>query len=145
MIRYLVIIASAFAAPLSTVNPCEGLMAKAAWVRQPPPGQNHVAAYLVLINTGARSLRITNVHSPDFESAMLHETMYTDGQARMRHIPAIDLIPGSKFHAQPGGAHIMLTGPTQPIGTDRVVTLTFECAASGSLTISLPVRKDAPE
>ena len=145
MIRYFVIIASAFTVPISTVNPCENLTVEAAWVRQPPPGYTHVAAYVVFTNTGSQLLRIIGVQSPDFESAILHETIYSDGQARMRHLPAIDLTPGSTFHAKPGGAHVMLSGPKQPVSTDRMITLSFECATQGLLTISLPVRKDAPE
>lgn len=145
MIRYWIIIAGALTAPIAATEACEDLSAEGAWVRQPPPGHNHLAAYLVLTNSGARSMRVTGVHSPNFESAMLHETIYADGRAQMRHIPGIDLAPGSEFHAQPGGAHIMLSGPVEPIDAEREVSLTFECGASGSLTIKVPVRKDAPE
>ena len=141
MIRYWVIAVSAITAPISTIHPCEHLAAEKAWVRQAPPGHTHLAAYMRLTNVGHEPLRITGIQSPDFESAMLHETVYTDGQARMRHIPAIDLKPGAVFVAKPGGAHVMLTGPKQPVNAGTWVTLSLECSAHGSLTISLPVRK----
>jgi periplasmic copper chaperone A len=143
--RYLFIIACALTAPLSAVSSCEFLVADKGWVRRPPPGHSHVAAYAAFTNNGSRPLRITGVQSPDFESAMLHETIYKDGQARMRHIPAIDLAPGAEFRAEPGGAHVMLNGPRHSIDATQTITLSFECAAGGSLTISLPVRKNAPE
>ncbi len=145
MIRYLLIIASGFTAPINTVNSCEKLTAEGAWVRQPPPGHTHVAAYMTLTNTGSQPINLTGVQSAEFDSAMIHETIYVKGQARMRHIPTLALAPGSTVRAKPGGVHVMLTGPKRPIDAERVVDLRFECDTGGALTISLPVRRNAPE
>ncbi len=124
---------------------CEGLVAEGGWVRQPPPGSARAAAYIVLSNIGTTPLRITGVRSPDFTSATLHETLHSDGQARMRLLDGIDLEPGSSFRAKPGGRHIMLSGPTGPLGETVSIEVTFACGPASSLTASLPVRRKAPE
>jgi periplasmic copper chaperone A len=133
------------AAASGNIAACEGLMAEGGWVRQPPPGNARAAAYVVLTNTGTATVRITGVHSAAFESAMLHETVHSGVQARMRHLDGVDLEPGSSFRAEPGGRHIMLTGPAAPLGEKTSIEVIFECGSDAALTVSLPVRRDAPE
>jgi periplasmic copper chaperone A len=145
VIRRFFIIVVFLAAAGGKVAACEGLVSQAGWIRQPPPGNTRAAAYVVLTNTGAAGLRITGVHSPAFESAMLHETVHVDGQARMRHLEGVDLDPGSSFRAEPGGRHIMLTGPAAPLATNDKVEIILECSSGPALTVSLPVRGSAPE
>ncbi|MEE2982468.1 MAG: copper chaperone PCu(A)C [Pseudomonadota bacterium] len=141
----LLIMAVLLTAASGKLAACEGLVAEEGWVRQPPPGSRHAAAYVVLSNIGTTPLRITGIRSPDFTSAMLHETLHSEGQARMRLLDGIDLAPGSRFRAKPGGRHIMLSGPETPLGENVLIEVTFDCGPDSSLTASLPVRRNAPE
>jgi len=145
VIRLSLIFAILTAGPFHPAISCEGLEIESAWVRQSPPGLSVNAAYMVLRNSGTKHLRITEVRSSNYESAMFHQTVHTEGQARMRHIPEIELGPGSTFRAEPNGAHIMLNGPKQPIKTGKSVALNFECQSGNSSSILVTVREHAQE
>lgn len=124
---------------------CGGLEAGNAWVRQPPPGHEYAAGYVSLVNPGGEPVTITGVASPQFGHAMLHETRYEDGQARMRHLHAVEISAGERFEARPGGNHLMLGTPVEALAEGDVVTLVFECAGGGRLEVEAPVRRRAPE
>lgn len=139
---FLLVVATLLAGPAAA---CEGLEAMSAWVRQPPPGHEHAAAYVLLLNAGDAPVSVVGVSSPAFGSAMLHETRYEDGQARMRHLHAIELAPGERFEARPGGAHVMLGAPSVALDEGAEIDLTFGCDDGGSLTVTAPVLRRAPE
>lgn len=123
---------------------CEGLAVDHAWLRQPPPGSDVAAAYFEARNEGHEALTITAVGSPDFKGAMLHTTTVVDGRAEMRPQGDIELAPGARFSAAPGGAHVMLFEPHKPIAADGTLTLELRCAQGEPLVVALPVRRDAP-
>ncbi len=139
------IMAVLLAAVSGKLTACDGLVAEEGWVRQPPPGSTLAAAYVELRNIGTTTLHITGIRSADFNSAMLHETLHSDGQARMRLLDGIDLEPNSSFRATPGGRHIMLSGPTKPLGESVSIEITFDCGPDSSLTAYMPVRRKAPK
>lgn len=123
---------------------CAGVVVSAAWVRTPPPGASMAAAYLELDNRGRTPARIVGVESPDFESAMLHETRYVEGAARMRHVEAIELAPGAHFSAAPGGTHVMLMGARGQLESGTVVHLRLMCAGAAALDFAATVSARAP-
>lgn len=145
MIRLSLILAILTAALFHHAIACDGLEIESAWIRQSPPGLSVNAAYMVLRNGGTKDLRITAIRSPNYESAMFHQTVYTEGQSRMRHIPKIELTPGSIFQAKPNGAHIMLNGPKQPIEPGKNVALDFQCQSGNPFSILVTVRRTPPE
>ena len=70
----------AFALPAQA---CTGLKIEDGWIREPPPGSDVAAGFMTLRNTGPRPLTIAGASSPDFASAMLHETRTEGGTSRM--------------------------------------------------------------
>jgi len=128
----------------TAASACEGLVARDGWIRQPPPGSPHAAGYLVLTNEGEQEITIESVASPDFEAAMLHETRYSDGRAQMRHVHRLELAPGERVEARPGGLHVMLMRPRAELVTDGVIELDISCATGTPLAAWLSVRRTAP-
>lgn len=139
-------IAAVCAAALSgDLLACGGLVAESAWVRLPPPGHTHAAGYVTLRNTGAKAVQVLRVASPAFGTAHMHETIYRDGQARMRPAGIIELEPGDAFEAKPGGHHLMFSGPVQALSARDPVTIVFECADGATIELAAPVLRRAPD
>lgn len=134
-------------APATAMPPevCGGLRAESAWARQPPPGSQVVAGYLILRNDTETSIRVTGVESPDFEHAMMHETRVADGRARMRHLAAVEIPAGTSVSFEPGGAHIMLSRPQLPLGADTRLAVQLHCDSGQPLTVWLPLLRQAPQ
>lgn len=124
---------------------CTGATVTDAWVRRPPPGMTMSAAYFVVRNDGTAPLRIESISSVDFDSTMLHLTVYLDGEARMRHLEAITLAPGEEFRAAPGAAHLMIGKPRSDFGTLAVARFELHCAGGGTQSFVAPVRRTSPD
>lgn len=100
------------------------LIVAGCWLRQPPPGVDAAAAYLVLANQGRTAVRLTGVSSPLAHSVTLHESMETGGMSRMRPLAHLDLPAGGHIEFKPGGRHIMLQGLARTLAPgDRVPLL----------------------
>ena len=123
---------------------CDGLSVERAWLRQPPPGSDVAAAYFEARNDGASKLIIKSVASPDFKGAMLHATQVVDGRVEMRPQGDIELAPGARFVAAPGGTHVMLFEPAKALETGMSLTLELRCAEGEALKVALPVQRSAP-
>ncbi|MEQ8663068.1 MAG: copper chaperone PCu(A)C [Gammaproteobacteria bacterium] len=128
----------------SAAQACDGLVASAGWIRQPPPNASHAAGYVTLANEGPQAVVLSGVSSPDFEGAMLHETRYSDGRAQMRHVDTLTIAPGERMQARPGGLHVMLVRPRVTLAADALVEVDFLCATGAPLATWLVVRRDAP-
>ena len=81
-----------------------------AWVRSMPPGSNSTAAYFTIHNNTSEAIEVTGAGSAEFSSASLHNSVVTDGVAKMVKIPVLVVEPGESVSLEPGGKHLMLTG-----------------------------------
>jgi copper(I)-binding protein len=74
---------------------------------------------------------------------MLHEAVYEDGAARMRHRARIVVPAGGELVLAPGGLHLMLMKPRVALAVDEQVRLEFACG--DALTpVTFGVRRDVP-
>lgn len=102
------------------------------------------AGYLSITNTGDTADTLLKV-SADFARVMMHDTVITDGLARMQHLMAVDIGPGETIDFAPGGKHVMfmgLDGDPFEIGEEIPATLIFETA--GEIEIRFTV-SDIPD
>lgn len=82
-----------------------------AWIRPAPPSSQSMAAYFKLSNTSQIDIVITDVDSPAFEVAMIHETVIEEEIASMRHLESLTIPAGKNVVLTPMGTHMMLMGP----------------------------------
>ncbi len=115
-----------------------------AWIREAPPGATMMAGYANLANRGDARLVILAVESTAFESSSVHETVIVDGMSRMRELGRIDLDPGASVELAPGGKHLMLMQPSQPLAAGARVAMTFVMADNSRVDAEFVVRGIEP-
>ena len=96
-----------------STTPVNTLRSEKAWVRQAPPGHTHRCS----LYASSQTYRLTNRSALPVSKVRISNPpcctrpIYTDGQARMRHITGDRSETGRHmFFAKPGGAHVMLSG-----------------------------------
>ncbi|MSQ68173.1 MAG: copper chaperone PCu(A)C [Gammaproteobacteria bacterium] len=122
---------------------CPGLEVKGAWVREPPPASPGTAAFMSLHNAGASALTITGWRSPQFGTTMLHATLSSGGQTKMRGHAQLSMAPGEGIVLAPGGLHVMLMKPTGTLHEGEPVSLELSCGPQ-TTSFEMPVRREAP-
>lgn len=115
-----------------TLDSGVALVADDVVISTPRPGTSMTAGYLQLANRSDRPIRITSVKSPQFARVEMHETIVSDGVARMRPIESLTVGPGESLRFEPGGRHLMLMQPDEPLGD---VTLYFHADDAIVLTV----------
>lgn len=111
-----------------------------AWVALPPPGAPVTAGYFVLANPGATAVELVAIESPDFARVELHETVMSEGRARMQARPRLAIGAAGQVEARPGGLHLMLHDARRPLAAGTRVTLLFRLADGRALRASAEVR-----
>lgn len=123
---------------------CDGLSVENAWVREAPPVARTLVAYMDLSNRGDAPVTVTGIRAASiFSGSMLHGTEVVDGVSRMRHVDELPLQPGDQARLEPGGLHLMLFKPSQPLRAGDQVELLIDCMDQDALRISVPVRRAA--
>ncbi len=120
------------------------LVASGAWVRQAPSPALPLAGYVALGNAGLQPLRVTGARSPQFGRIEWHTSVVEDGVARMRALEPPSIEPGQVLQLAPGGHHLMLFEPAQPLAAGDVVELLFELDDGTTVTVPAEVRRGAP-
>ena len=108
--------------------------------RATAPSARTGAGYMTLTNIGTEADRLLAAEGEIAERIEIHQTVVTDGVARMQEqTEGLALEPGTTVVLEPGGLHLMMLGLTGPLneGDDVPLTLTFEQA--GEIEIELAV------
>ncbi len=110
----------------------EQLEIRDAWIKQLPPVVPVRAGYVSLVNTGNTPLRLVAASGEDFDHIELHETLTVDGTMKMLRREAFDIPPKGSLRLQPGGKHLMLFDPAQPLvaGKETAIELQFDDGGS---------------
>ncbi|QHQ27644.1 copper chaperone PCu(A)C [Xanthomonas albilineans] len=115
------------------------------WVRLPPsPAMPMAAGFGRLHNPCAHTLTVVSARSPAFAEVSLHETTLRAGVSRMREVDALPLAPGNDALLQPGGLHLMLMQPTQPLREGVRLPVTFVLDDGRQVQAELQVRAGKP-
>lgn len=115
------------------------------WVREAPLGVKVLAGYFTLENLTDKSLSLVDVSSPDFASAMLHQSVVINGVESMLPVNHLVIPGGGSVEFQPGGYHVMLMQPKKNLFAGDMVTLMLKFSDNSELAILAPVRRDPPE
>ena len=103
--------------------------------------------FITLSNAGKKTDRLLGAQSPAVESIEIHETQMQGGVMKMRALAKGVALPAGKTVAlAPGGIHLMLFGPRQPLvaGQSLPVTLRFEHAGAVEALFVVEPREPSP-
>ncbi len=117
------------------------LVIREAWVREGPPTAEVLAAYMTLVNNGSGDITVVGIDSPQFGSVEIHRTVLEDGIARM--VPQAGLIvpAGGELVLEPGGRHLMLMNPGNPLKEGDTVDFLFHLSDDTRFQFDATVRK----
>lgn len=118
-----------------------GVSVRDAWIRETPPGASAMAGYMELGNSTSRPQILVSASSPGFASVMIHRTIVKDGMAGMVHTSQVELTPNASFRFAPGGFHLMLMSPKQPLRAGDQVIVNLEFRDGPVLSVVFEVRK----
>jgi periplasmic copper chaperone A len=103
-------------------------------------------AYLTIANDGDEADRLIGATTDMAEAVEIHQTTDESGVGVMMPVEGgVEIPAGGKTVLGPNGMHLMLVGLTGSLhpDTEYGLTLTFERA--GEVTVTVPVRRNAPE
>lgn len=105
------------------------------WARASAPTARNGAAYLKIESAAGAKDKLIGARTPVAETVEIHETTVTDGIARMRRVPALEVTPDHPADLAPGGVHLMLFGLKTPLkeGEMFILVLIFEKAGDVSI------------
>ncbi|HAW92802.1 MULTISPECIES: copper chaperone PCu(A)C [unclassified Arsukibacterium] len=108
-------------------------------VRVPMPGRTVTAGYFTIQNNTTESVRLTAVKSSAFERAELHQHSHQDGVMRMEQVTHIAIDANTSVTLQPGGLHLMLFDPVQPLLAGESVMVSLSFSNGQQLDLSMPL------
>jgi hypothetical protein len=109
------------------------------WLRSAGVGEMS-AAYFVIPNAGADTLRITGVEVDAAESASLHRTIDSAGTVRMVAQDTLTIAPGDSAVLAPRGLHVMLHGMRVPAAPGDTIVIRLFSTRADTLTVRAAVR-----
>ena len=117
------------------------------WARATPPQAKVAGAYLSIDNNGQSPDRLLGGSTPAARVVEIHSSEITDGVMRMRQVTDGLAIPaGESVALAPGGYHLMLVDPVEPLQAGDRIPLTLEFETAGSVAVELAVEAmGAPE
>jgi len=117
--------------------------AESAWIREAPPNATALAGYVKLVNPTRNEMVLTGAESPDFGAIEIHRTIVKNQVARMQRESSVTIPAGETAAFEPGGHHLMLFRPKQPLmaGDEVDITLKFE----NGETLAVPFEVRRPE
>lgn len=96
------------------------------------------AAYMRLVNNGAKPDELVSASSPVAHKVELHVFDVENGIYRMHPVEAIEVSPGTAATVlRPGGAHVMLEGLTQPLKSGETFPLSLTFKTAGKVQVEV--------
>ena len=113
-----------------------------AVIPEAPPGAKTMAAYLTINNPSDSSTTIIEVSSHEFDTAEIHRSTVKNGVAKMEHVSQLTIPAKSQVIMSPGGLHIMLIDPVQPLLPGELVSLRFKENNGTEHSVTLKIKFD---
>lgn len=103
------------------------------------PGSVPAAGYFTLENRSPAEIELVGAESPAYDRIELHRSIREDGMSRMERVSGIELAPGERIEFVPGGYHLMLFDPRQPLSPGDQVDITLHLESQQAITRSFRV------
>jgi periplasmic copper chaperone A len=109
------------------------------WARPTAGPVKNGAAYLRIVNSGAKADKLLGAATPAAKRAELHTHEHVDGVMRMRQVKSVEVPAKGEVAFKPGGLHVMLFDLEKPLheGFGFPLTLTFEKAGKVEVTVQI--------
>ena len=104
---------------------------------RPPLGDGVIGVIYMTLKPGMDG-RVVGMSSPNAASVEMHETVITDGQARMQKLDGIDLKAGEEVKLEQGGMHVMVFNP-EPVEAGGTFPLILSLADGETLTVDCAI------
>ena len=111
------------------------------WCRAAPEGAPTGGCYATL--TASADDQLVSVETTAAERAEIHSMDMEGGVMRMRKLDGLALPAGDAVKLAPGGEHLMLIGPTQPLAAGTEAALTFKFGKAPAQSVRAPIRAAA--
>lgn len=122
-----------------------GLVLDKAWIRATPPNARVAGAFLTIENNGNSADRLLSVRTDAAMRVEMHEMKMQGEMMQMRELKDALVLPAKQaVTLQPGGIHLMLIEPKQPIAEGQLVSLILRFEKAGERTVQFIGRKSAP-
>jgi hypothetical protein len=99
------------------------------------------AGYMSITNSGALERSIVSLSSESFMHIDIHQSIEKDGMISMQPVHALSIPPGKSMQLAPGGFHLMMMNPLQPLSLGDRVSVTLQFDDQSTQTIQMVVRK----
>ncbi len=118
----------------------EQIQVSGAYAREVPPGAPASASFMTLSNQSDQDIKLVEAASKAAEIVELHTHSNDDGVMRMRKIDSITVPAHGETVLQPGGLHIMLIEPVEPLKMGNTVKMQLKFEDGSQKAISMPVK-----
>ncbi len=119
-------------------SPSSGIAIEDAWSPAAPPGAPALAVYAQIVP--AQDDTLLGVSSTAAANAELHATLEQDGVMQMRPVGPLPITARTTVTLEPGGMHLMLMGPREPVAAGGTIPVVFHFAKAGDVTVNAEVR-----
>lgn len=135
--RYFLILCCVWFGLTSSAVGAASLQLTQGEIRVPMPGRTVTAGYFTLQNTTNETVELVAASSTAFSQIELHQHIEQEGMMRMVEVESIELAAGATVIFQPGGLHLMLFEPLQPLNAGDTLPLTLHFADGKQLDVVL--------
>ena len=110
-------------------------------VRNVRPAIDGTTAYMTLANNSIQPVTVTGFATPATHELMAHDTQVTGGVAKMTPVTPLTLDPNKHYVFTPHGAHLMLTGLTNPLAPGQKFPVTISYSDGTTQTVDVLVKR----
>jgi periplasmic copper chaperone A len=115
------------------------LVIKDAVVRAMPPGAPNTAAYLTIVNEGAKPDALVSASCGCARSVEPHLSHVMDGQAMMMPAGPVTVPARGEVSFSPGGYHLMVMGLKSPLKDGSLQEMTLKFRHAGAVKVPFKV------
>jgi len=111
------------------------------YIRALPAGAPVTSGYLELHNEGHDADHLLSVQSKHASRIEIHEMRMEGEVMRMRLLPeGLELPEGKAISLKPGGYHLMIFNPTNPLLPGKVFPIELQFAKAGTIRVDFEIR-----
>lgn len=113
---------------------------KAGTIPAAPSSAKVLAGYMTLHNRTTQPIILTGASSAAFERIELHRSVRQGSMVRMEQLGRIEIPAQGALEFKPGGYHLMLIGPRQPMSPGQAVPVVLQFDNGKTISSQLMVQ-----